>query len=393
MTVQSGPCWNYPVSSMATPSDPVTFTTVGFPVSPRSITTTTMSSPPPNASFPFLTRDVVPRSCNRNRGRRHHSKMSTPSSSLPNPKELSIEDDWTRVKCPKEKKRIQNRVAQRTYRHRMKARLGELQARLDSHERQRMEQIAHSTSDVPNSEAISSGHANLYTNLTNSLGSMDGEPESTFYPHNGPYLHSPPNSHSSPQAPNGLLSPPGRAEFEKSCKVSQGFGVDCLRVQSQVPNSSLPQVMGSMSRDELGFMSGLAPAHGQNLDFSFDGSRDDDWRTDAFGLRTRSCPSPMAQMSFGQISGHAGIPGPESMLWKDDGSCRTEERVERAMQHVRDTGFETFEDFATSYYKTNVSKSSGLSTEQQLSLATMLLQRCSGTVSREQLLRVVEACI
>lgn len=27
-----------------------------------------------------------------------------------------MEDDWTRVKCPKEKKRIQNRVAQRTYR-------------------------------------------------------------------------------------------------------------------------------------------------------------------------------------------------------------------------------------------------------------------------------------
>lgn len=39
-----------------------------------------------------------------------------PSSFLPNPKSLGKEDDWTRVKDPKEKKRIQNRVAQRTYR-------------------------------------------------------------------------------------------------------------------------------------------------------------------------------------------------------------------------------------------------------------------------------------
>ncbi|TLD19296.1 hypothetical protein PspLS_09784 [Pyricularia sp. CBS 133598] len=45
--------------------------------------------------------------------------------------ELCDEDDWTRVKDRKEKKRMQNRVAQRTYRYRMKQRLGELQSRLD----------------------------------------------------------------------------------------------------------------------------------------------------------------------------------------------------------------------------------------------------------------------
>lgn len=36
--------------------------------------------------------------------------------SLTRPRALKEEDDWTKVKDPKQKKRIQNRVAQRTYR-------------------------------------------------------------------------------------------------------------------------------------------------------------------------------------------------------------------------------------------------------------------------------------
>ncbi|KAK7219440.1 hypothetical protein V2G26_007443 [Clonostachys chloroleuca] len=64
-------------------------------------------------------------------------KTMMPLSALPRNGELREENDWTKVKDPKEKKRIQNRMAQRTYRPRMKARLGELQARLDSHEGRR----------------------------------------------------------------------------------------------------------------------------------------------------------------------------------------------------------------------------------------------------------------
>lgn len=43
-------------------------------------------------------------------------KTMMPLSALPRNGELREENDWTKVKDPKEKKRIQNRMAQRTYR-------------------------------------------------------------------------------------------------------------------------------------------------------------------------------------------------------------------------------------------------------------------------------------
>ncbi|KAL4993862.1 hypothetical protein BDV10DRAFT_189553 [Aspergillus recurvatus] len=57
-----------------------------------------------------------------------------PLYALPSTLYLSPEDDWTHIKDRKVKKRIQNRVAQRTYRQRMKARIAELQARVDQNE-------------------------------------------------------------------------------------------------------------------------------------------------------------------------------------------------------------------------------------------------------------------
>ncbi|KAI6510685.1 hypothetical protein MCOR10_010297 [Pyricularia oryzae] len=69
---------------------------------------------------------------------------------LPANGEIDIcdEDDWTRVRDRKEKKRIQNRVAQRTYRYRMKQRLGELQSRLDQQNSQNAALSARSLGNV-----------------------------------------------------------------------------------------------------------------------------------------------------------------------------------------------------------------------------------------------------
>ncbi|KND86913.1 hypothetical protein TOPH_08461 [Tolypocladium ophioglossoides CBS 100239] len=85
--------------------------------------------------------------------------------SLPDKDEmqLSAEDDWTRVKDRKEKKRIQNRVAQRSYRSRMKARLGELQSRLQYHEDQRAKEDSERQDLSPMSPPSPSNNGSLIT--------------------------------------------------------------------------------------------------------------------------------------------------------------------------------------------------------------------------------------
>ncbi|UNI16444.1 hypothetical protein JDV02_002876 [Purpureocillium takamizusanense] len=112
-----------------------------------------------------------------------------PTSSNPGPYslpdkdevQLSAEDDWTRVKDRKEKKRIQNRVAQRSYRSRMKARLGELQSRLQAHEEQKAKEEAERCDPSPLSPPSSSA-ATLHLTSTppsgNNGSTNDTEPSS-----------------------------------------------------------------------------------------------------------------------------------------------------------------------------------------------------------------------
>ncbi|KAH7246728.1 hypothetical protein BKA59DRAFT_398320 [Fusarium tricinctum] len=88
--------------------------------------------------------------------------------SLPdrNEVQLSAEDDWTRVKGRKEKRRVQNRVAQRSYRSRMKTRLEELQSQLQTYERQKSKGEVEGRDTSPSSPPPSSSAACLHLHST-----------------------------------------------------------------------------------------------------------------------------------------------------------------------------------------------------------------------------------
>ncbi|KYK57386.1 hypothetical protein DCS_04395 [Drechmeria coniospora] len=242
--------------------------------------------------------------------------------------ELSVEDDWTRVKDRKEKKRIQNRVAQRSYRSRMKARLGELQSRLQAHEEQRAKegsadgQFLHRTNDLithatppPSSHGATPSHdidpncisaASPPTPPDATIESDGVKAMDTFAPHQMYTTSADDNSwfmDVMPLMPHGdapsyplssIPTPPGTMaqtpspsmptilqqgqqppHNEGDANISQSIIQDCLRFQIQLlarMNSNLPENASPAQTEELLSSMGISPAH---LHHAFDSDLQD----------------------------------------------------------------------------------------------------------------------
>lgn len=185
----------------------------------------------------------------------------------------------------------------------MKARLGELQARLDSHERRRVQQATPDNSDSSSSSNAGCGHSydTSTASAANNGGSVadhspitngyGGEPspspipgdklpapmpmlqpnmyeqpmdetDPSLYHQAANFLNSPPNSHPSPPPAHGLLSPPGRPGAERSVKVSEEFVLDCLRFQTQLLNrlNNLQQDPSCVGPPPYGAPDGMGPS-------------------------------------------------------------------------------------------------------------------------------------
>ncbi|KAH6604344.1 basic-Leucine zipper transcription factor [Trichoderma cornu-damae] len=324
-----------------------------------------------------------------------------------NPGPLREEDDWTKVKDPKEKKRIQNRVAQRTY-HR--------------HERNKTQQATPDNSD----SSTSNGAVRGFTAINQMPGVESSSPspmphdktpvsqlpllqptmyeqpadgdESMFPPMSRNNLNSPPQAQS-PSEANGLLSPPGHTISDPTSKVPHDFVLDCLRFQTHLLNrlNSLqqeanftpsyapsndvpPQVLEGMTQaEQVSCVDAFSPAHAEAMEFSFDGNMDV-WKADTMCNKIRPSPASNNTLAFSALTaantpsavlGSPAVagsnPGMRPAPRPDTRNASLDERIEGIMEIVQAAGFGSFDALVSAYYCDTFGETSPLANEQRLS--------------------------
>lgn len=290
----------------------------------------------------------------------------------------------------------------------MKARLGELQARLDVHERKNQtspdpaEQPCIAPSAISTFPSHSSGEDSSPSPMSadkpttpQSMPMMQqpaiydhtDDLDGNMFAHGGHMLNSPPNSHHSPQA-NGLLSPPSHPVPDGAGKAVQpDFVLDCLRFQAhmlnrmnsnpeQYPPGYTPEGVSPATISQPGDVPcvGAFPNQGE---FAFE-PQVDVWKQDPMMPKMQETPPP-SDVNFRQMPQPATTSAPSSVPAVMDPAMMNpaaapqmpqpsnDERFSRILEHVQAAGFESFDALVTAYYSDNFGESSPLANEQRLS--------------------------
>ncbi|KAK2052502.1 hypothetical protein LY76DRAFT_335152 [Colletotrichum caudatum] len=344
------------------------------------------------------------------------STMNPRPYSLPGVSKLSPEDDWTGIENRKEKKKLQNRVAQRVYRHRMKERIKMLQDRLEYHETQRDQNAVPVPADPPLPNSSSGG----VTDDTMTYASSTMMPN-TVDPHQS-HLYStaekstlaqfdildinqePPPRPAAMDCGDGiffggdLMSPEHHLAApvvtdidggEWSGDMSQDFMLKCLCMQSQMldklkttrEKTPLPDAQPQDDgRTAPSSSSGVAfsPANDDEMYFEF-GQIARSYKSDGLfygfpqhqpGQRGNVPHTPGSSVSSGP--NRAAEPAPaageqDARATASTGAPPLEERLGSVMDRARAAGFGSFDELVMAYYGGQLGESSPLANEQRLS--------------------------
>ncbi|KAH6995501.1 hypothetical protein BKA56DRAFT_472334 [Ilyonectria sp. MPI-CAGE-AT-0026] len=281
--------------------------------------------------------------------------------SISNGSDAGADPSWADINDPKEKKKVQNRIAQRSYRasrQRMKARLEKLQAKVNYHEQMNLDNTPRDD-DVQNRQAQQQeqqqqqqphqlqGNPEPYHPVTlesltpESPGKHSMQPQvlqSTFYDHAAEKGNKP--IYMQPQLMDDTQQlPPNRAMSDPNAKACDKLPIDYMRLPKQQMADKLPAttLADHSPQDDGARMRGELPPHvgggGSSSGLAMDSSLTD--------LSSVS-PAPSAKQGL-------------------------DERLEYVLSCTRAAGFESFDALVTAYYNGNFEDSSPLAIEQRLS--------------------------